>query len=295
MIGDNFRYGSQWLSDYDMIMGMPNDEQQFVTRTINKGEVTSVRPRPNHYGATYEDALVLDFFIVKGDICEGQENLKLTGDDIHYLRTWLESPKKPTELVVQMQDDTLTTHYYGLFTSVQPYLNQDECYGLYLKFTCDSPYGYSDKETLTYTIGSSGATIRDTYNNKTSDLEEYIHPIITINSSSTFGANETVSIGNASDNDNSMEITLPEGLSSLTIDCIKKIVTDENGALVSLSDTGIASPISSEYSFVSTDQFDVYWFSLIPGDNNIVITPSSTNTISTIEMSLRYIIKSGGF
>ena len=183
-----------------------------------------------------------------------------------------------------------------MFTSIQPYLNQDECYGLNLEFTCDSPYGWSDKEVLSYNINSSAATITAKYDNISAEREEYIRPIITINSSDEFGADETIHIGNLSDGDRYMEVTLPEGLSGIVINCEKKVITDSEGNLLSLSDLGIINNIiNGEYDFVSADQFSIYWFSLIPGENDIVITPSVSNTISTLEISLRYIIKSGGF
>ena len=295
MLGTDFTYGTKKLSDYQMIMAKPDDDQQFVTRAINKGEITSVRPKPNHYGVTYEDALVLNFFILKSAGCNGQQYFKMTGDDIHSIRSWLESPKKPTELTVTLQDNTLTTHYFGIFTSVQPYVVGDECYGLNLEFTCDSPYGYSDESVLTYTLNGGSSAVSGSYNNLTADKESYIRPKITIESLDKFGSNETLSITNTSDSNKVMSVILPKDLSKLIIDCEKKIVTDETGALVPMSQIGITNPITGEYSFISTDQFAFYWFSLMPGVNNFSITPSATNTIKTVKISLRYIIKSGGF
>ena len=296
MVSEDFQFGSQSLSDFDMIMAKPEEDQEFSTRTINRSEITSVRAKPNHYGVTYEDVLVLRFFIVKADGCNSQDGLKMTGDEIHEIRAWLESPKRPTELIVPIEEDDLQAHYFGVFTSIQPYLNQDECYGLNLEFTCDSPYGWSDKEILSYNINSSAATITAKYDNVSAEREEYIRPIITITSSDKFGADETIHIGNLSDDDRYMEINLPEDLSGIVINCEKKVVTDSDGNLLSLSDLGIVNNIvNGEYDFVSADQFSIYWFSLIPGENNIVITPSTTNTIGTLEISLRYIIKSGGF
>ena len=296
MIGEDFTFGTAKLSDYNMIMAMPDDEQEFVTRAINRAEITSVRPRPNHYGVTYEDTLALHFFIVKSSLeCDAQQGSILTGDDINTLRAWLESPKRPTELTVQMGVEEPATHYFGLFTSVQPHMVADECYGLDLTFTCDSPYGYSDEDSLTVTIGGSSQTKSATYNNKTAEMKEYIMPIITINSSSTFGSNESLSIINTSDGNKTMSVLLPSGKSKIVIDCQKKIVTDGSGNLIPMDQIGINNPITGEYNFISTDTYLFRWLSFIPGTNALSFTPSSTNRISTVKIDVRYIIKSGGF
>lgn len=295
MIGEDFKFGSRWLSDYQMIMGEPEESQEFVSRNIERGEITSVRSRPNHYSIVYDDVLRLNFFIMKKDGCERQEGFRMSGDDIHFIRSWLESPKRPTELRMPLNEDELTTYYYGLFTNVQPYIIDGDCYGLTLEFTCDSPYGYSEEQVLSYEIDGSSSEIQDEYMNISAELNEYTTPIVTIYSSNTFGSDESLSITNNSDDNQEMTVTLPEGLSSIKIDCDKKIVTDENGNLVSMDKIGINNPITDQFNLISTESYLFYWFSLIPGNNEITITPSNSNTISKVEISIRYIIKSGGF
>ncbi len=278
-----------------MMMCAPEDEQEFVTRTIDKAEITSRRPRPNHYGVTYDDALVLKFFIMKKDGCNAQEEFRMSGDDIHFVRSWLESSKLPTELVVPLEEDTITTHYYGSFTSVQPYIIDSECYGLNLEFTCDSPFGYSDEHVLMYEVDSAETAITDSFINISSEENDRLYPKIVINSSSTFGEDEIISFKNESDDDRTMVLTLPYGLSSLTIDCEKRIITDDSGQLVTMSDIGVVTPVNGEYNTVSTDMFIFNWFGFVHGDNDIVITPGEDNTISTVEIKLRFKVKSGGF
>lgn len=295
MIGEDFMYGNSWLSDFDMMMVTPDDAQQFVSRTFDRGEITAVRPKPNHFATVYNDTLSLNFFIMKSDGCDVQERYKLTGDEIHYLRAWLESPKKPTELVVNIEDDDLNVHYFGVFTSVQPFIFEDACYGLYLTFTCNAPYGYSDDFVMRYPINASVIAISGKYMNMSAEHEEYLRPVVTISSLSTFGSNETLSIKNISDNNNEMTLTLPSGLSKLVVDCEKKIITDGSGNLVPLSSVGVTIPQNSVYNFISTDMFVFYWLSFVADENRLTFTPSITNTISTIEISSRYIIKSGGF
>lgn len=304
LIGIDFMYeGSSLTNDFEMMMCLPEDEQEFATRTINKGELTSVRPRPNHYGVTYDDTLKLDFFIMKKAGCYKQEDFKMTADELNAVRRWLESSKKPSELILITEEGetgessipATVVFYYGIFTSVQPYTIGGECYGLTLEFTCDSPYGYSDEEILSVFINSSGSTKTLRYKNESADKESYIKPKIIITSEDTFGDGETLTITNASDSNHSMNVILPEGLSEIIIDCEKKIITDGSGNLVPMSDIGINNPITDEYNFIATDQYLFYWLSLVYGDNSITVTPSSTNTIKKVTLRFRYIIKSGGF
>lgn len=296
MISEDFMFDKTWLSEWSMKMYDPENEQAFVTRNIEKSAVTSQRAKSNHFSTTYSDALALDFFVLKDeDDCKTQEDFKLTGDEIHYLRGWLESPKKPTELVVPLNEDDMTVHYFGVFTSVQPFIHCGDCYGLYLTFTCNSPYGYSDKQTVNYAVTSGSATIKGRYINLSAEHQEYLKPEIIISSSSTFGADETIEICNESDDNNTMSIVLPEGKSKVVIDCENKIITDQNGNLIPMSNLGIIPPSTNNYNFISADNCLFYWLSLVPNDNSLAFTPSDGNTISNIQISSRYILKAGGF
>lgn len=297
MIGDDFSYDGKQLSAYNMIMCDPESDQEFVSRAIDRSEITSVRSTPNHFSVHYEDTKTLEFLIIK-DPCEypDQKDAELTGDDISALREWLESPKKPTELVVDDGDNTNdTVHYFGLFTSVQPFVIGMICYGLKLTFICDSPYGFSDEVTTTITVNASSDVKTGTFNNKSAEKKGYLRPVITINSSSTFGSSETIKITNTSDSSRYFQINLPSGASKLVIDCDKKTILDNAGNLISLADLGVGVPSSGDYSFINADIYLFYWLRLIPGVNSLTVKGSSTNTISTVVISAKYPIKSGGF
>ena len=101
MIGEDFRFGSTWLSDFDMKMYDPSNEQAFPEIAIEKSDMSSQLSKPNHFGVYYPDVLTLEFFILKSyELFNTQDEFLLTGDDINTLRAWLESPKVPTELYV---------------------------------------------------------------------------------------------------------------------------------------------------------------------------------------------------
>lgn len=438
MTGEDFIYESSWLSSHGMMMSSPEESATFSTREVLRSEFTSLRSIPDHYGTSYAEPQVFYFRILKkAGICGGdQDDLRMTGAEIHEIRSWLESPKKPAALIITEEEEVLPesyTTYYGLFTSVQPYTEDDECFGLDLEFTCDSPYGYSAEHTTN--ISFTNGWGQGTFTNLSCEREECLYPIITVYSSSKFGSNEHINIRNATDigttnnlvtvsefdrstmvsepgyetvivdesvckkyetqsnlalsevyadndlknsdeiyysitikadvesstdyalsleaysgfaqsptlvcsetvslnittvwktisgtftlsdeewsnarfytisiidssedkhqlyfkraivrkkvneDNDRMSFILPEGLRELIIDCRKKIVTDENGNLIPLSDIGIATPVANNYSFLSADAFFMYWLALYYGENVINCSTQKTKSNMTL-------------
>lgn len=296
MVGNDFYYDGHWLSEFGMKVYDPEDTQQFVSRDIDKSDISTLRPIPNHYSAHYSDVLTLSFLIIKDDEDEPltQEETKLDGEEISYIRAWLESPKIPCEFTSPTEEDVIATTYFGLFTSIQPYLINHECFGMYLTFTCNAPYGFSDVYSKTFNM-QGNVTVSGYFANYSAEHNEYLKPTIIIKSADTFVSGETIRIENVSDNNKYMLLAIPEGLSSITIDCQKKCITDNNGNILSLSDVGLTLPISSDYNYVSAELYTFYWLRLLPDRNNLAFTCNENSTIRTVTISSRYIIKSGGF
>lgn len=296
MVGNDFYYDGHWLSEFGMKVYDSEDAQQFVSRDIDKSDISPLRPIPNHYSAHYSDVLTLYFLIIKNNEDEPltQSEIKLGGEEISYIRAWLESPKTPCELLSPTENDIIATTYFGLFTNIQPYIVNQECFGMYLTFTCNAPYGFSDVYSKTFNMRGN-ITVSDYYANYSAEYNEYLKPIITIKSSDAFGSNETIRIENVSDNNKFMFLTMPEGISSMIIDCHKKCITDNSGNILSLSDVGLDLPISSDYNYVSAELYTFYWLRLLPDKNYLQFTCNENSTIRTVTISSRYIIKSGGF
>lgn len=320
MNGKDFYYNGHWLSDFGMMMFDPNDTQSFVGRTIDKANITPARQIPNHYSTYYSDVLTLSFLIIKDEenggniLCENgtnitdengnnliveinylsQEGKKLTGEDINVIRAWLESPKTPEKFFSLLEDDVVSTYYFGVFSNVQPFIVGTECFGLYLTFSCNAPYGFSDvyKDNILLQNGTEKTVVITNYS---AERNEYTKPIIIIKSSSTFGDNNTIKITNVSDGNKFMLLTMPKNLTSVTIDCQKKIIKDNDGNILTLNDVGLSLPISNEYNFISSELYIFYWLRLLPDENTLKILPSLGSTIQSLEIQARYIIKSGGF
>lgn len=297
MIGEDFHYNNFWLSDYGMRMYASENTVQFVGREIDKSDLTSIRKTPNHYSVHYSDTKTLSFLILK-DTCSYsyQKEYKLTGKEINTLRSWLESPKTPIPLYVLPSDDTgINVYYYGVFTDIQPFLVNQVCYGLYLTFTCNAPYGFSEAIINTYKINSLVGDIYGNFYSASTEQCDYIYPIIRIYSSSVFNGTEKISLKNISDNNSSMNLTMPKGVSILNIDCKNQSILDENGDLILLRNVRSDIPDKSEYSFLSVYPLYFYWIRFLHGENKLCISTLNENTISKIEIESRFAIKSGGF
>lgn len=296
MIGENFHYNHFWLSDFGMSMYSPEDAPQFIGREIEKSDLSSIRKIPNHYAVRYTDVLTLSFLILKdAETHSSQEEFRLTGDEINQIRSWLESPGTPAPLLVIPYDNGTDVYYFGIFTNIQPFLVTQECYGLYLTFTCNAPYGFSSEITNTYEINSFVGDIEGRFFNASSEQCEYLKPIIKIYSGNIFDGTEKITVKNISDNNHAMKLTMPKGISVLTIDCQRKNITDENGCLISLDDIGLSIPMAADYSYISADTHIFYWLRFLYGENRLVFSTCSPNNISKIEIKARFAVKSGGF
>lgn len=296
MIGEDFHYNNFWLSDYGMKMYDPEDTQQFIGREIDKSGLSPLRKVPSHYSVHYANVLTLSFLILKDtDICMKQEDYQLTGEEIHALRSWLESPDTPDPLLVLPYDGGDDVYYFGIFTDIQPFIAAHECCGLYLTFTCNAPFGFSSVISNTYRINSFVGDVEGSFQNASAEQRDYLKPEIRIFSEAAFNGTEKIIIKNITDNNHSMALTMPEGISTLILDCQRQQITDENHHLIAMNDVGLVLPDAAADSYASAELYTFYWMRFVHGNNRLVFSMPNTNTISKIQINARYIIKSGGF
>ena len=295
MIGRDFSYNGIWLSQFGMSMYAPEEVQRFVSREIIKSELSPIKSEPRYYSTQYSETLILHFLILKNEeLCNAQSDYYIKEDELHALRSWLEGADKPRELYLNSENNQNNTYYYGIFTDVQPYLLNEECYGLSLTFTCNAPYGFSPLFTKSVCPYGLDGEYEVVFDNQSSEKHKMLNPIITINSSATFLGNEEIMITNNSiKNCPLFNISLPYGRSSVVIDCGKKIVTDESGVIIPLCDIGIR--FSQANNYLSTEHMVIPWPKLKYGQNNIAVSVSNAEMIDNIQFSVKFPIKSGGF
>lgn len=305
MLRENFKYNGHWLSDFSMKMYDPDNAPQWVARTVDKSTPNPAREIPYHFTTHYDDVLRLDFLIIRDPGLYGSPyDLRLTDRDIHKLRSWLEYPKQPMELVTTEDEEQMDVCYFGLFTSIQPFVVATQCYGLQLTFTCNAPYGFSPLTAKRYELpAASGANastlVGDFLNSAISGADMLPATIVIYPADKTADLQSgTCSIYNKA-TDKTMVITVPDGNRRLTIDCGKRNVIAErviNGvkSTVALPLTALHLTSSGSFFGDETEVFSVEFLKLLPGSNLMTFTSSIEQDI-VIEIQTRYILKAGGF
>lgn len=269
------------------------NEQTWVSREIDRAEITSSKSKPNHYGVHYSDTEKLEFLIIRNDDIFDSNDCELNRIEINRLRTWLESPKFPKSLEV-FEEDECRIIYYGVFTSIQPFLVANRCCGLYLTFTCDSPYGYSPKIVKTYNLDNLNTLHTGSFHIHSAETNEYIKPIIKISAHTTFSTNHILTLTNITDNNKHMSIKLPKDKTYIIIDCEKKIITDNLGNGIPLNESMVLSEYVNEYSYLSVFHSPIYWLRLLPHENSLSFI-ADNGGVSKVEIIAQEIIKAGGF
>lgn len=296
MICDDFQFNGKWLSDFEMGTFDTDDSQNYPTRSIDKSEITSIRQTPNFYGVKYDDVLELNFLLIKDSDYITSKHRKLDSIEINKIKKWLEL-NKYGKLVCKnnavIDNETININYYGVFTSVQPYLINGICYGIEATFTCNAPYGFSDDYVQSYVVNHSQqpSSANMVFDNKSSE-NEYLYPIIEVTTSSTC----KLTIKNNSDKQSEMivNITINNSANKIYIDCQKKKIYDEKGHIYTMSEIGLSTPSSSYYSFVSADAYMFYWLRFIQGENTLTIK-FNDNKVDRVDIKTNYPIKGGGF
>lgn len=297
MTGTNFYFDDYAMADFGLIMCDPENEQTFVSRSPIATDQSAKRPEKIFYGAEYEDTLAINLFVCKNpDIYTTQAERRFTDKDIRDVRNWLESPKHPKQLVIE--DDTQDGEdeilcYFGIFTETTPFIVNTECYGLYLTFQCNSPYGYSIPMKKNITVGA--ATIKTcSIVCSSDDREGYIYPTVKVYLNTSLSDKGKLKIQNENDSSQEMELNLPNE-SYILIDTKKRQVFNPDGKLIDLATLGWDTAEIFDYSSIDTGSFKLYWLRLKYGVNKLTFTTTVSNAISKIEITSRFIRKADGF
>lgn len=215
-----------------------------ITREIQKGDTTYLRPVANHYGAIYSDAPIFKFGLAKSDFTE------FTISEKRAINKWLTSSSTPKKLEI-FADDWDSNIYFKCVATEIDYVRRNGTVMIEVSFQCDSYFGYTKK------VYEYGENKKEFIVNCDSDLElgVYTYPVITIE----FLSSGELTIFNATDNGRSMRICALTGLTAV-IDCNKYLLTDNAGDVLKIADL-----------FILDDDTDVYWLRLLSGDNRIVL------------------------
>ena len=278
--GKSFVYNDKSSDDFDLFLctlSPTTDVPMGLDREILKGEVTMNRPVANHYGSRYSDVLVFDVTVAK------RTGMPFNRTDIREINAWLTSPKVPTLFHVIECDDFVDEYvdYYGCFTATTNVYTTGLTM-LTFTFTCNAPYGWSKKYEFEYTC--EGITDFICFNSS-DELQEYVYPEMLI----TANADEKITIQNNTDIEDFI-FTFPHNGVPLHIDTKNHKIYQIIGTsevLVSLASLGWSA---ETLEGVADGTQAIYWFRLLPGENNIRVSGDCT-----INMSFRVPRKVGAY
>lgn len=257
--GKYFEFNGKSSKDMGLMIGFFNNTRDEIpmglTRTIDKGDMTPYRHRANHFGTTYDDALIFELGIIKDTCKEGVDDLRFKRSEVREINAWLTSPKFPklfhmTDYNEEWYDEDID--YFCTITNVTA-TGDDEVMGLTYELTCDSPFGYS-KEILHNIHADATAPGIAIIENKSDELEDYIYPVLKINPLAT----GKITLENITDNRSMTINALASDI--IYMDCQRLTLYDETKKLITFDSLGIK------------DVDDIYWFRLCSGSNQIKIT-----------------------
>ena len=280
MVGQDFLFDNKHLRDFGFVMAQPQDnDESGLNRKILKGTANMYRSQVVHYGTVYSDVIVLSLFIVKFN-CD-YDDTQISLFELRKLQAWLTSSKLPQPLYIVSKKGTLI-EYNGIFTELSPY-SFNGLNGIYLKFTCDSPFGYDVKKVKIQADDAKKGISKRIFCD-TDEIGEYVYPHIQFYPNSA----GKISFKNNTDNGKIMSFTLSKKYNELIIDCkLKRIVAD--GIPLSLHDIGWNINQINDFNNVNTGIYKMYWFCLMPGKNNIDISGNGDFVIT-----YKNLIKLGG-
>lgn len=277
MVEYDFMYENKRLKDFGFMMVKPENEDALgVAREIVKGNTNSYRSDANHYNVKYSEALTLPFMIVK-DCCKN-EDLSITRHEVRSIQAWLTSTKTPSILMVETFDHEVI-EYYGLFTEITPFEAAGLC-GMYLTFTCDSPYAYGARRMK---VSCSDTESRN-FLCDSDELNEYVYPVITINPNSV----GIYSIKNTTTSE-VINLSFSKEYTTVTIDCKNKKITAD-GTILNLSDVGFTIDNIIDVNNMNSGISKILWIKLAPGNNKLEF---SGNGIFTVKCKIP--MKVGGY
>ena len=281
---DTFYFNGRSLSDYNACLYDGESDQMFPAREIIFTGLSSVDSKVNVFGTKYSDTLELHGLICKDpDFYLTQEEREFTDFDIRNIKSWLMSPKLPMELIPYGIDMFASdVSYFGIFTEIQPFMVAGKVFGLYFTFKCNSPYGYSGLYTKEYDL-SNAAVSEGSFYNSSDELCDYLYPQIKVYVSSRIG---TLTIKNNTDNGNEMKVNLIN-CEYFVIDTYNMMVYDNKNNPILLCDLG--------WTGADAIGQKIYWFRLLPGENNLTFSTSVSGSVEKIEISARFVRKAGGF
>lgn len=297
MYGQDFVFNEKSLSSFGMIMcvvdGMEDDKFS-LSRDIISTELTSYRDYIHILGSKYTETLSFQVSIIKNP-CENQSQneMAISRSELRSLTSWLTSTSTTSTFYLVDDDKKFDEYieYDCLCTDIEPFIVSGVIYGMTITFTCNAPYGYSEKiiyvndnepysDTFSFSIYNDSDIFNSLYRPEIVKIypkEKTVNAIIT---NTTLNKSLT------------LNKVFTDSSSYLTIDTKRKIFyeNDNYSSPIRFSELGITTEnlINSVNTYGTNS---IYWFDLAIGENEFVIK----NDVLKVEMECRFPRKVGGF
>lgn len=263
LFGRDFEFNGKTLSSFGGKVTRVDGDTSItsgLSRTIQKGETSLYRRRPNHFGTVYDDVLTFDVSIIKGSYTDVTSNSSLfVRDEVRRINRWLTSPTLPKKIrsFNFAENNNEVYSYYGVVTNIAydaVCLSDGDFVPQIITatFQCDSPYAWKENQ-LKLKDGEHTIYVDD------DELEGYVYPLIKITPNNTSGVGTRRFMWRNRD-DGNKEINLTIASNRIVyLDCQKMKIYDEIG-LVTFEDMGIG------------ELGEFYLPRLVSGNNRIVIS-----------------------
>lgn len=207
---------------------------------------TLQRITPIHFGVDYNEA-PLEFKLVFGS------ERALDRYELESISMWLTGHQQYQWLSIE-QPDLQHVQFRCLVTSLTPITHGWLPVAFEANIRCDCPYAYGFPFAYTYDVsGSKSVLLRNN-----GSVNEYMYPQISIRTSS-----RNFSVVNKSDNSRKFLLSgMPSGNLDIRVDNASRVIAEKT------------------YGHNLYRYFDMNFFRLVPGDNELEITGTGTVTFS---------------
>lgn len=248
VFGESFTYNGKSSEDFDLLLvnvGSEEGSSPLLSRQSLDIEMTQARPRINDRGTKYTSVLSFPISLVKKD------GKPLEPEEIRSITTWLTSPRYARPLTIAPEGTSDEVYegltYYGKFTGRFDYFMVGNIrYGFTCNFECNAPYPYLI-QSFNY---SSTSNQNISLDNTSDELEMPLYPTLVI----TPHSDGLISINNKSDASQGPTTLRCFNNNTVTMDCRIRTIIDSLG-----------NPYDFQY-------FNLTWFELISGNNNIQLS-----------------------
>lgn len=258
LFGQDLIIGDFRLSDHGLLLAsfdMNGEEEDSIGMDYEViEEYVGHNPVPVYLGGRYNEKLKPQITIIKNN-CWNSGDITFSENECRHILRQLTGYNGYRKMVLDVEDPDEFIYFNVIVQSISYKKIGGKVSGIVISLECDSPFGWSREYENTYEV-SAGQTI--TFYSTSDDLYNYLLPEITIIPKSSIGQ---LTIKNKSDNNWTTTLSNLSAGEIITMDSKREIL------------------LSSKANRVIMNDFNMHFFRLVSGKNEIEISGNVTFTI----------------